>query len=223
LHQLEDHASTVEPALAFLRSLDYLTAESADTKPSLLTARDLTLRGILATEVNEGHPILLTELFLSRQAHDLDGPELATVLSAFLEDFNKELTITVDYVRIPEAAKKALRHLVNSAKEFQAKEDGFYKGVGRYDNYWNTTIQWSEVIYWWVTDPEAAHLSVICQEYGLFEGNLVRSLLKLANLLDEWLSLATFCEHADQIEKVAVLRPQLVRGLAVPDSLYLKA
>ena len=223
LHQLEDHASTVAPALAFLRSLDYLTAESADTAPARLTARDLTLRGILATEVNEGHPILLTELFLSRQAHDLDGPELAAVLSAFLEDFNKELTLTVDYVRIPEPAKKALRHLVNSAKEFQAKEDGFYKGVGRYDNYWNTTIQWSEVIYWWVTDPEAAHLSVICQEYGLFEGNLVRSLLKLANLLDEWLSLATFCEHADQIEKVAVLRPQLVRGLAVPDSLYLKA
>ena len=62
---------------------------------------------------------------------------MAAVLSAFLEDFNKELTLTVDYVRIPEPAKKALRHLVNSAKEFQTKEDGFYKGVGRYDNYWN--------------------------------------------------------------------------------------
>jgi len=70
---------------------------------------------------------------------------------------------------------------------------------------------------------ETVHISTVCAEYGLFEGNFVRGLLKLANILDEWLSLATYCEHADQIEKVTALRSLLVRDLAVPDSLYLKA
>ena len=45
---------------------------------------------------------------------------------------------------------------------------------------------------------------------------------QVANILDEWLSLATYCEHTDQIEKVAALKPRIVRGLAMPDSLYLK-
>ena len=213
LVRLENHASTVEPSLAFLRSIGYLTAESADKPSATLAAGDLTLRGILATEVNEGHPILLTELFLSRKAHALDGPTLATVLAAFLEDFDKDISVTIDYVKVPTEAKDVLRHLDALGQEFQKKENGFSN--------WTTSVQWTEPLYWWLT--EDVHISTVCAEYGLFEGNFVRGLLKLANILDEWLSLATYCEHADQIEKVTVLRPLLVRGLAVPDSLYLKA
>ena len=218
---LQDHAKTVEPFLVFLRSVEYLTPESDSKPPETLAATDLTLRGILATEVNEGNPILMTELFLSRKAHDLSGPELATVLSAFLEDFDKDLSITVEYVQVPDTTKTVLRHLTQIAKDFQKKEDAFYGAAAGSDKIWATTLQWTEPLYWWLTDT--VHLSAVCAEYGIFEGNFVRGLLKLANILDEWLSLATYCEHADQIEKVTVLRSLLVRDLAVPDSLYLKA
>jgi hypothetical protein len=163
----------------------------------------------------------MTELFLSRKAHDLAGPELATVLSAFLEDFDKDLVLTVKYIQVPDTTKVALQALIDSAKEFQTREDDFYRGPGSNEQVWATTLQWTEPLYWWLT--EEVHISTVCAEYGLFEGNFVRGLLKLANILDEWLSLATYCEHADQIEKVTVLRSLLVRDLAVPDSLYLKA
>ena len=217
---LQNHARTVEPALGFLRSLEYLTPESASKPPDTLSSTDLTLRGILATEINEGNPILMTELFLSRKAHDLAGPELATVLSAFLEDFDKDLVLTVKYIQVPDTTKAALQSLVDLAKEFQTREDDFYRGPGSNEQVWATTLQWTEPLYWWLT--EEVHISTVCAEYGLFEGNFVRGLLKLANILDEWLSLATYCEHADQIEKVTALRSLLVRDLAVPDSLYLK-
>ena len=211
LIRLQNHASTVEPSLGFLRSIGYLSPESDD----------LTLRGILATEINEGNPILMTELFLGGKAHGLDGPQLATLLSAFLEDFNKDVDVTVDYVDVPPETKEALRTLNGLAQEFQRKEDTFYGGPGSNEKLWATSIQWTEPLYWWLT--ETVHISTVCAEYGLFEGNFVRGLLKLANILDEWLSLATYCEHADQIEKVTALRSLLVRDLAVPDSLYLKA
>jgi hypothetical protein len=88
------------------------------------------------------------------------------------------------------------------------------------DDAWNITLQWTEPVYRWLTEPDV-HIASLCAEYGVFEGNFVRGLLKLANMLDEWLSLATFCEHADQMEKITALRPRLVRGVVLPDSLYL--
>jgi len=127
LARLEDHGSIVRPAFAFLRSIDYLTAESVDTPITKLLGGALTLRGVLATEINEGNPILMTELFLSRKAHGLTGPELAAVLSTFLENFDKEITVTVAHVEIPEDAKTTLRFIADMASTLQQKEDSFYR------------------------------------------------------------------------------------------------
>ena len=93
-------------------------------------------------------------------------------------------------------------------------------GARTSDTFWDLSLQWVDPIFRWVT--EDVHVATLCTEYGLFEGNFIRGLHKVANILDEWLSLATYCEHTDQIEKVAALKPRLVRGLAMPDSLYLK-
>jgi len=46
--------------------------------------------------------------------------------------------------------------------------------------------------------------------------------MKIANMLDEWLSMATYCHHTDQIEKIMEVRFSLIRDLVVSDSLYLR-
>ena len=94
-------------------------------------------------------------------------------------------------------------------------------GAAQSDDAWNLSLQWSEPVFRWITEPEI-HVATICTDYGLFEGNFVRGLLKLGNLLDEWLSMATFCEHADQIEKLAALKGLVIRDLVLPESLYLR-
>jgi superfamily II RNA helicase len=183
-----------------------------------LGAEDLTLKGVLATEINEGHPILLTELFLSKAAHGLSGAELATVLSVFLEDFIKEGGPSLKDLDIPKVLFPVLESINRNANRFGDLE--YAKGAIKSDDAWNLSIQWTEPVYRWLTE-EDLHIATLCETYGTFEGNLVRGFLKLTNLLDEWLSLATFCEHADQLEKIASVKGLLVRGLVLPTSLYL--
>ena len=65
-------------------------------------------------------------------------------------------------------------------------------------------------------------MAVICQEYGIFEGNFTRAILKMNNLLDEWSSLATFCQRPEQIESIVEIKSRLVRDIVLPDSLYLR-
>jgi superfamily II RNA helicase len=215
---LEDHATTMAPTVAFLRQTGYLK-ESLSPLISL-GPEDLTLKGTLATEINEGHPILMTELFLSRAAHTLSGAELAATLSVFLEDFNKEASPRLKDLQIPDSIPPILESVNSNAMRLGDIE---YKvGAAKSDDDWNLSIQWAEPVYRWLTE-EGIHIATLCQDYGTFEGNLVRGFLKLTNLLDEWTALATFCEHADQLEKITEIKAQLVRGLVLPTSLYLRA
>jgi superfamily II RNA helicase len=211
---LKDHSATLDPTISFLRAAGYLK----DTL-SPLTPDSLTLKGVLATEINEGHPLLLTELFLSKAAHGLSGPELTAVLSVFLEDFVKEGGPSLKDLDIPRILISLLEAVNQNANRLGDLE--YAKGATKSDDAWNLSIQWTEPVYRWLTEPDL-HIATLCETYGTFEGNLVRGFLKLTNLLDEWTSLATFCEHADQLEKIAEVKALLVRGLVLPTSLYLK-
>ena len=215
---LKDHATTLAPTVAFLRQTGYL--KESLSPPTDLGPGDLTLKGLLATEVNEGHPILMTELFLSRLAHPLTGAELAATLSVFLEDFNKEVSPRLKDLQIPDIILPILESVNVNAGRLGDIE---YKvGAAKSPDDWNLSIQWTEPVYRWLTEPDI-HIATLCQDYGTFEGNLVRGFLKLTNLLDEWTSMATFCEHADQLEKITEIKALLVRGLVLPTSLYLRS
>jgi hypothetical protein len=69
---------------------------------------------------------------------------------------------------------------------------------------------------------EGEHASVICAEYDIFEGNFIRSVMKMANMMDEWLSMATYCQHVEQVEKITEVRTRIVRDIVISDSLYLR-
>jgi superfamily II RNA helicase len=212
LKTLEAHTELVRPRLAFLEAVGYLEKGTSA----------LTLRGTLATEVNEGNPLLLTELFLSKAAHELPAPALASLLSVFLEANEKEVMPAPERLAIPEEVRRGLYAVDEQAFKFieAEKAAGCYQAPGESD-FWTLTTQWAEPVYRWLTESDSLALGTLCETYGLFEGNFVRGLLKIANLLDEWMSLATLCEHTDQVEKIAALRPLLVRGAVMTDSLYL--
>jgi len=212
---LENHSATIKGPVTFLRAAGYL--KESEAAPELLTQEDLTLKGLLATEINEGNPILMTELFMSKKAHDLSGPELATLLSFFLEDFDKNESYVLDTLGIPPKVKEAALSLNDESYRLGELEGKC--GATKSETAWFLSLQWSELVYRWIT--EETHIAILCSEYNTFEGNVVRGILKLVNLLDEWLSMATYCNEASQIEKITALKPLLMRDIVMPNSLYL--
>ena len=212
---LEDHKGTVEGPLTFLRTTGYLKEDTTD--PLTLSADSLTTKGILATEVNEGNSILMTELFLSKKAHELAGAELAALLSVFMEDFDRDSNYNLDELSVPKAVKEVALYMNDESyrlADLEAKCKAF-----KTESAWFLSLQWMELVYRWIT--EETHIAILCSEYNTFEGNVVRGILKLVNLLDEWLSMATYCSEASQIEKITALKPLLMRDIVVPNSLYL--
>ena len=203
IKELESHKESIHPIVQFLYKLGYITHDD----PFTLTFEDLTLKGILATEVNEGHQILMTELYTREILHSLSGEETVILLSCFQESEDTE-------VYISDGIRNAFLKLKEIAKEFEFIEETIVYPVK--DNYWNMSTEWMEPIQKWLHGELA---SVICKEHDIFEGNFMRSIMKMANVVDEWISMATYCQHTEQIDKMVEVRKKIIRD--IPDSLYL--
>lgn len=212
LSELERHQDGIQPVINFLCQMGYIRHTDAHT----LTNNDLELKGILATEINEGHPILMTELYVDQTFHHLSGDELICVLATFQEKKDTEDQPSLSDLRVPYKVKGYIQHLQTMAKEIEEMEHRFGYPV---EGYWNTSTVMVEPMWRWM---EGEHASVICAEYNLFEGNFIRSVLKIANMLDEWLSMATYCQHTEQVEKITEVKTRLIRDVIVSDSLYLR-
>ena len=210
--ELEDHHSYMEPIIHFLYEMGYI----ADTDSQTITKKDLCLKGILATEVNEGHALLMTELYTKEICHALSGAELVSVLSSFQERKDTEENPSISSLCLSADAKKAILYLDHIAEEYKKVENKFGYPL---PNYWNLSTNLIEPMHRWLNGENA---SVLCSEYGLFEGNFIRSVLKMSNMLDEWLAMATYCQHTDQIQKIIDTKALLIRDLVIADSLYLR-
>ena len=80
-------------------------------------------------------------------------------------------------------------------------------------------FDWCDPIYEWMEDGDFGEL---CVRYGMDAGTFMRAILKTANILEEWTVLATMCEDLPMLETLRGLKERLVRGIVVPDSLYLR-
>jgi superfamily II RNA helicase len=180
----------------------------------------LTPLGVSATEVNEGHPILLPLLYKEQGdiMKHLSAEEIVTALSAFLGE-GASSSAHPDTLKIPAQVRDTLWEIDTHAKRCQKLENGCSAARAPKDTYWDLNATWVEPIWRWLCGVPATQL---CEEYGFYEGNLMRMLLKLVNILEEWRSLATLASDTEMLEKLVGIEDKLLCDVAICDSLYLR-
>lgn len=167
----------------------------------------LTPVGILASEINEGHPLLLSRMYSDGHLKNLERHELIAYFGCFLEE-EEQPPLQVE-PRIREAIQKT-----DSLAEMFSKIDKKTP-----EKYWNLYTYWPEVIYRWMTGEE---LCVLCSQYGIYEGNVVKALLKVSNIADEYMNMANIRQDFETLETLRDIRQDILRGIVNPDSLYLR-
>ena len=189
----------------------------------------LTEKGRLATEVNEGHPFLMTEFFLNlvdMYQRGVKPPveDILSVLALFLgEQPDGESNKAITDLDIHFGVKEMLREIQESAVEFQKAEKkvGLYKVIADDANFWRLSTEWIEPVQTWVTNPEAT-LATIASEFDLFEGNVQRALMKLSGLVDEMKALASLTGSIEILKVLEGCHETVLRGLVLAESLYLR-
>ena len=175
------------------------------------TDGSLTPLGVAATEVNEGHGILMPLLAFSDKAADLTAEEIACMLAGFIEDNRDE----PDSMGLRKEAMDVIYWMDAKTAELQRMEAKH--GVLAASGFWELSTMWVCIARDWLA---GAGLTQIANAYDLFEGNIQRGLMRIANLLDEWGAIATLRCDLPTLEKLSGLR--FLRDEVIVDSLYLR-
>jgi superfamily II RNA helicase len=193
----------VEPALETLRRLQFLDDGEA-----------LTPLGTMATEVNEGHPVLMTLLYKDwASVGTMDPKEILAILAVFLgEDKGESYRPAV-----PPAVERGLAAVATAAARCSRAE--LETKTVAPASYWDVSTTWVEPVWRFVNGEGLATLAT---DYGIYEGNLIRALSKMANVLEEWRTLATLATDTTMLEALREAAALLTPAIATADSLYLR-
>lgn len=178
----------------------------------------LTTIGTAATEVNEGHNILMPLLAEHPGMETLMGEEIACIISSFLREGGGKEDVMPAMDDIEGLSRSALDILewLTQETEQKIKDENKTRSVSGVE-FWALSPLWVSIVTRWL---EGASLHDIASEFSIFEGNVQRGLLKVANLLEEWGAIATIRNDLATLEKLANLR--FLRDDIVVDSLYLR-
>ena len=212
LRGLNTPEDAVWPSLSALGELGFLQQPVGPGQPLVLTPL-----GTAATEVNEGHPILMPLAYTRGVFKSLTAKEVLIALAVFLGEAGE---VTPPHaLRIPPTVITALYDINDIAQEAQKAEAKVGAPRAPKDTFWDLNTVWIEPISRWLEGETAAEL---CADYGFYEGNLMRILLKMANVVEEFRSLATLAVDTEMLERMRSCEEGLLHGIAVCDSLYLR-
>jgi antiviral helicase SKI2 len=211
LEILSDTSSDVERKIKVLEHAGFLKPlddPKAHTKDSLTTV------GVLATELNEADALLISQFYLTPRAKELAPEELLCVLAGCIMDGKTDNDTPLSDIKVPQIVKDCLYDLTEIWDNLR-KVEVDQKSVA---SKWSMGSSWIGPMWDWINGNSVAS---ICQTYGIYEGNLIRSVMKLQNMLDEWRSMAAFCEHTEMMDKFRDAHTLLLKEAVIQDSLYL--
>jgi len=178
----------------------------------------LTEFGTMATEANEGNPLLLAKLYESGLLKDAKPEEIVGVLATFIVD-REALDKSVDpsELNITTRMASTLFQIDKWAQEGIAIDTKY--GIHSPEEFWCLSTFWIGIASEWMMDATAPEL---LSRYEVYEGNLMKGLLKLASLVNEWITIATYKADVDMLHRLRTTPEYLLRGIAQPESLYLR-
>jgi len=176
----------------------------------------LTPQGLLASEVNEGHPFMMTELFLQQKLNPLTQIDLLTVMALFLGERSSDTVQRPDDLDVPKPVINALWSMSELCVKMLAVEK---KHGLPYDTFWDMSLEWVEPVHAWLQGMSFPELAAT---YELFEGNLMKALLKLGGLLEEFQAMASLSGEVQMLKMLEGARELVLRDIVMAESLYLR-
>lgn len=183
-------------------------------RDSELKPENLTIKGLIASQITETNLILLTELISNNYLDNLSEPEIACLLSIFLDTpilelDNEEINLT--NLKIPNQIKKIISEL-EIIKNNYISQEKFYGLQINID--WNIYKYMLEISYNWACN--------INPPSNIYEGNFIRDMLKLSSFCVILEKISEIIQNNNLLLKIKNLEKILVRDIVNTDSLYIR-
>jgi antiviral helicase SKI2 len=206
--------NSLKNILNFLNEYNYITNyNNLDS----LSKDNITLKGIICSQINECNEILLSEMLLQDYFDDLDDKQICGLLSVFCNTkcLNDDMKVyNVDILDIDDLLKNKLKKLELLKNDFQKKEENIEIFI---NTEWELNFDMVEYNYKWCNGDSFNSLN-----FDNYIGNFIKDVLKLDNLLCTLEVLCTNLEKYDLYNKLINIHSKILRDIVTSESLYIK-
>ena len=178
---------------------------------------EITVKGIIATGINECNELLFTEMIFKGLLDNLEFPEIIAILSSFIneKDQNGEERYISDLI-ISNNVKIVLKELSSIAENYINLEE-------KYKIYINSDyklyLDFIEPSYIWAS---GGTISDVYQHTSIYDGNFVKAIMRINNICDNLMDICLNIERFDICKKIEGYTQILIRDITTINSLYVK-
>ena len=196
----------IDMVMDFLKEHDFITQDNK-----------LTILGSIAKNINECNEIILSYIVFNGFLKDLTIPEIVGLLSIFIEESTNEET-TISSLKLNPKLENILYQIGEKSEYYAEKENNFIQKNDIYIfNNWGLNLSQFQVNYKWA---ELNNFNEIKKLYNSFEGNFIKNILRVNNIVKELISVADILKDTELYQKLIKIEDILIRDQVTIDSLY---
>lgn len=204
--------STCDKYIALFVRFGYIKG----VKPYMEIRReDLTPKAMIASDINDCNPILLTEMIYRDVFVGLSGSEIIALLGVFVDDWNKDDRKQQHDIKCSHNVSHAISRVQEIASEFIEEEKRL--GINNHlMNYWDLYYEFVDLFYYWA---DGGGIEILASS-EIYEGNFVRNMLKIVNIVRNLMELMKISNNISLLPIFETLEGLIMKDIVEVNSLY---
>lgn len=194
--------------LSMLLTFDYIKMPANNDLLSI-SKSDVTIKGIMASQVNQCQELFLTEMLYHGVFKGLSSEEIVAVLSIFTDsksDLSSELPSN-------NKIKSAIIHSEQIAQYLYSTEEKLHINL---NSQWDISKDLITVSYNWAKNNEMTNGDLI------FEGEFIREMIKIGHIAEELEKLCDIIQDNELKVSVSQINKLIIKDVVCVDSLYIQ-
>jgi superfamily II RNA helicase len=176
-----------------------------------------TIKGIIASHINECNGLILAEILTSKMINDLTPQEIIVLISLFCntsKDADDDFMSIRKAVLIPDKVE-TIKFLIDKFKKLEKKY-----GVNIDDEFWTLSTQYIELAFMWANGASLPEILYALQEYNEYEGNFVKNMLKIYNIVHDMIGVCKMLHDFDNVKKLEEIDKLLLRDIVSVNNIF---
>jgi superfamily II RNA helicase len=180
----------------------------------------ITMKGRIVSEVNECNPLIISRIISSGILDDLDFHQIVAIFSIFVADKEKsDETIYISDMHIDNKEIEVLKQINCWLSELESSETQLQNNIPFvFRSEWSTSLTMYEAVREWCNGKTWFEIKNI---FNSFEGNYIKNILRLCNLVRNILSIAKIMKNVKFINSLDGFQEKLIKDIVTTDSLYI--
>ena len=209
------HNSIIK-VLEFLQINEYIETSIHISDYEEIVPDNITVKGLISSQINECNEILFTELIMSGHLDTLSSVELVCVLSVFLQTKINGMDEVVNLynTNIP----NQVIHIIESLKNKGVQLEDYLNKLKMYmEMDWSVSLNMVEIVYDWYNGED---FNTLINKYSLYPGSFVKDMIKLDNIVQDIIKIANILNKDMLASSASFISEKIIRDNVNNESLY---